>query len=81
MALPPVGAVMALLAPEEAAEKIGKEALEKAGQGILKKAAGAAFKKIPVVGITIFGYDWATGAFGHAVNEATWPISELWNDE
>jgi hypothetical protein len=27
----------------------------------------------------IFIYDWHSGGFIHAANEATWPVSELWD--
>jgi hypothetical protein len=52
---------------------------EKLVRRVLKKVGGAVVRKIPGVGWGFFAYDWYTGGFQHAVNEALWPISELWD--
>lgn len=44
-----------------------------------KKAFKALLKKVPILGWVLIGYDWYTGGFMHAFNEATWPLSELWD--
>lgn len=63
---------------KKATEELAEEGGEKIGKKIVKKGLGAVAKKIPVVGIGFFIYDWVSGGVGHAVNELTWPVSELW---
>lgn len=69
---------------KEAMEKAAKEAAEKAGQSALKrcckKGLGFAVRKIPICTVVFFCYDSYQGGVGHAVNEAVWPVSELWVD-
>ncbi len=43
------------------------------------KISKAILKKLPIIGWLWFGYEWYTGGFRHAFDEATWPLSELWN--
>jgi hypothetical protein len=40
--------------------------------------AGRVFKVLAPI---YFAYDWSQGGFGHAVDEALWPVSELWSDD
>jgi hypothetical protein len=80
-------------AAREAAEKMAKEEAEKAAKKATKEAVEARIKKVgkrglkavvskaggPVTGVLFFACDWYdTGSFGGAVNEAVWPLSELW---
>ncbi|MBI1927085.1 hypothetical protein HYR99_22935, partial [Candidatus Poribacteria bacterium] len=65
---------------KEAAEKLAKEVAEKGFKGGLKKGARFICRKVPVVLVGFFIWDWASGGFGHAVNEATWPVSEAWSE-
>ena len=80
-------------AAKEAAEKAAKEVAEKAAKeasqrGVralakkgAKKVAGAAARKVPFLAVGFFAYDWWNGGLGHAVNEATWPVSEAWRSD
>jgi hypothetical protein len=46
---------------------------------VLRYLAKKGFKVILKCGAPVFFiYDWSTGGFGYAVDEATWPASELW---
>lgn len=65
---------------QELAEEGGEEVTEKVGKKLFKKGAGFIARKFPIVAAGFFLYDWAQGGFGHAVNELTWPASELWTD-
>lgn len=65
-------------ATQEIAEEGGEEVAERLGKKIVKKGLGAVARKIPLIGIGFFAYDWIQGGFGHAVNELAWPVSELW---
>ena len=44
-----------------------------------KKVFSTLMKKVPILGWVLIGYAWYTGGFMHAFNEATWPLSELWD--
>jgi len=47
---------------------------------ILKFLANKGFRLVLKCGAPVFfAYDWTTGGFGHAVDEATWPVSEAWS--
>lgn len=64
----------------ETEERALRYAEKRAGKSLAKKAGGAICKKLggPLTMVPFFLYDWADGGFGHAVNEATWPVSEAW---
>jgi len=49
--------------------------LRKFGQ----KLPGFIARKSGILTGVFFVYDWWTGGFGHACNEALWPLSELWD--
>lgn len=57
-----------------------KEIEKQAGKKLLKKGGGFICRKIPVVAIGFFVYDYTQGGFAHAANELTWPASAIWND-
>jgi RHS repeat-associated protein len=66
---------------EKAAKKTTNEAAEKGIKKVGKKGLKAVVSKAggPVTGVLFFAYDWYdTGSFGGAINEAVWPLSELW---
>ena len=46
-----------------------------------KKTVEAVFAKVPIVLVATAAYDTYQGGVGHAFNEATWPLSELWGEE
>ena len=74
----------------EASEKVQREMLEKGaregGEKIAEKGAGFVAKKgvgffvrkIPLVFVGTFAWDWWNRGFQGAVDEATWPLSEAW---
>jgi len=64
---------------KKAGKKGGKKTAKRAGKKLAKKALGAVARKFPVLAVGFFAADWASGGFGHAVNELVWPLSELWN--
>ncbi|MFG0262108.1 MAG: hypothetical protein ACF788_06945, partial [Novipirellula sp. JB048] len=68
---------------KEAMEKAVKEAAEKAAQSGLKKCCkkglGFCVRKFPVCAVGFFCYDTYQGGVGHACNELTWPVSEIWD--
>lgn len=79
---------IAVLVTELAAcEKIAKEMKEKAakiaGKGIwkcCKKGVGFLVRKTPLVLVT-FTLDSCSGGLQYAVDETTWPLSELWTGQ
>ncbi|MCW5552483.1 MAG: RHS repeat-associated core domain-containing protein [Verrucomicrobiae bacterium] len=63
---------------DEMNKAIKRAARKRAVAAGAKRIGGAAARKFPVVGAGCFAYDWVNGGFGHAVDEAVWPISEIW---
>lgn len=56
-----------------------QQALERDWRGgVAPVGWGRAFKVLAPI---YFAYDWSQGGLGHAVNEALWPVSELWNED
>jgi uncharacterized protein RhaS with RHS repeats len=55
-----------------------RPALRKVAKKFVKKAGKAACGKVPVILVGFFAYDWYTTGFVYAVDEATWPVSEIW---
>lgn len=64
-------------AAKAAAKALAAAAAEKA----VKKTVLTVARKVPGVGQAMFLYDWKQGGFGHACNEALWPVSLIWNRE
>jgi len=48
---------------------------------IAKKLGRGACKKIPIVGIGWFLWDYREAGLAYAVDEAVWPVSEFWTSE
>ncbi len=69
----------ALAACEKAEKEAKKKTAKKVAKKIAKKGVKTAASKLPIVGVCFFVYDWHEGGFCYAVNEACWPVSELWN--
>ncbi len=59
-------------------DELSEFAMKRLGRKLGTKALQGIVKKLPIIGWVWFGYDWATGGFGHARDEALWPASELW---
>lgn len=51
------------------------------GKKFMKKAMGKAGRAVKILAPIFFAYDWSQGGFGHAVDEALWPVSELWSED
>ncbi|PMB24727.1 hypothetical protein CEN46_07265 [Fischerella thermalis CCMEE 5318] len=56
-----------------------KKVLDRLSRKLGQKVLGALLKKVPGLSIIFFIRDWYRYGFGEAVDEATWPFSELWN--
>ncbi|HRK31878.1 MAG TPA: hypothetical protein PLD59_12435 [Tepidisphaeraceae bacterium] len=54
---------------------------DKVAKKLGKKTVEAVFAKVPIVLVATAAYDTYQGGVGHAFNEATWPLSELWGEE
>ncbi|MBI5764011.1 MAG: RHS repeat-associated core domain-containing protein [Planctomycetes bacterium] len=66
---------------KEVAEKTEETVVKKVVKRVRKRVGkGIASKIVPFIGVGFFAYDWYQGGLGHAVNEATWPVSEIWVD-
>jgi RHS repeat-associated protein len=74
-------------AERELAEKAEREAGESLLGRLAKRGAKRGGKALgakclgPLTMVPFFAYDWYSGGFGHAVNEATWPVSEGWRKD
>jgi RHS repeat-associated protein len=69
------------LAKEKLEKELRDKAIEKCVKKGAKKTVKAVCTKVPIIGAGFFIYDWSQGGFGHAVDEAVWPASELWNGD
>jgi hypothetical protein len=78
-----------VVVPKKVPQKVVKTAAKKAAQStgkkvatkLVKKGAGAVLRKVggPITVGLFFAVDWYRGGFTNAVNEATWPVSEVWS--
>jgi hypothetical protein len=60
-------------------DDLHNRALKQARKKLAQKAVARIAKKAgPAVAAGCFIYDWNEGGFIHAVDEAVWPLSELW---
>ena len=74
-------------------QKIGGQVIKKGGNRLLKqggkrllkkvgkKVVAGVLRKIPVVTVAYFFYDWYAGGLVYAGNELTWPVSEAWRED